>query len=376
MVRFSFTGKLEAKTDISSNGYFYRHGKTKDTKKDGKIVPGKDYSSVNFQVVQEKNNRAFVEMFGMKSSTIKTMDTDFKAIEIDWDERDDEDVKKSVANVKKNTIKIDDDRNDFIASYDAVEYIKDHINELNGKIVTITGQRSKNVYNGKISNRFQLSNIYTVDDEDSPKKLQVTMELFFNKESIDTADWADEKKLYINGYTEEYISDVKENRYVPQQIVFDCSKIDFKNEKHVKAVSFRLKMFGCELNGDKIVCKLKGKNMFQMGLITNYVNGSEKVEFTEDMLTPVQKEALELGLKTLDDFRPAGSVYGERVITYKLRDFDMRAEGKYAEGYIDTEIATDEFEEKIFSSEEPEKASEVLEAENDSNEEDEDDLFG
>jgi len=340
--RFTFIGKLEANTDSEAKNYFLREGKT--SKGDA------PYMSLNLQVAQEKNNRAFVELFGMVSKSVKTMDNDFNKIEIAWDDRFDEDSVKEVANFKKTIVKIGDEKKEFIAAYDAVKYIADNIDELKDQTVIVSGQRKKNVYNNKISDRFEFNLIRVVDDEDTVKRLTVNTEFLFNKDSFDTADWNTEHKLYINGWTEEYMSDVKENRYVEQQIVFDCGKINWDNEDHVKKVKFRLKMLGCDLDSNnKIVVKLKAKKLYQMGIVATFMNGQEKVDFDESMLTETQKEALELGLKKLDDFRPSGNIYGERVVVYKLKDFDLRAEGKYVDGCIDSEITQDEFDEKLYT---------------------------
>ena len=374
MARFTFIGQLEANTDESSKGYYLREGKTKG---------GDKYCSINLQVVQEKNNRGFVELFGVGGKPVMTMDKDNKKISVDWSDRFDEDAIKEVADFKKYSVGIGDEKKKFIASYDAVKYIAEHIDELKGKTVVVTGQRKKNVYEGKISDRFEFSSLRTTDNEDSKNRLTVNMDLVFNKDSIDTADWKDEHKLLINGYALEYMSDVKENRYVPQQIVFDCSKVDFENEKHVKMVKFRLKMLGCDLDeNNKVVVKLKAKKLYQMGIITSFINGQEEVPFDESCLTEQQKEALELGLKTLDDFKPAGAVYGQRVVIYKLKDFDMRAEGKYTEGYIEVELTDDEFEEKLYKIEEPASVNDLVDDndelpfEDTKKEEDDDDLFG
>lgn len=373
--RFSFTGKLIVKTDPDDKMYFKREGKTKGDKPS-------NYKSLSMQVGSDKNNRAFVEIFGMESKVIKTMDTDNKKIDIDWDDRFDEKVVKGVANFKKTVVKIgDSDRKEFVASYDAIEYIIDHIDELKDKDVTITGQRSKNLYKNKLSDRFQITGLYPAGD-DTPRRLSTTMDFFFTKDSFDLTDWDEEHKLYINGWTDEYISDVKENRYVSQQLIFDCSKINWDNEKHVAMVNYRLKCLGCELNdNNKPVVKIKGKNVYKMGVIATYLNGSEELEFNESMLTPMQKEAVELGINKLEDFKPAGSTFGERVTIYKLRDFNMRKDSEYEDGYVDTEITIGEFDEKVWIPADDDTFNEVEGAEDNlpfesKDESDEDDLFG
>ena len=368
--RFTFIGKLDANTDEASKGYFVREGKT------GK---GNPYMSINLQIIQEKNNRGFVEAFGMESNTIETIDKDMNKISVDWSNRFDNDVVKEVADFKKFSVGIGDKREKYLSSYDAIKNIVDNIDELKGKTVVVSGQRKKNIYNGKVSDRFEFNSIKTVDDEDVAKRMTVNMEVFFNKDSIDIADWKDEHKLYINGWSEEYVPDIKENRLIDQQIVFDCSKVNWENEKHVNQVKFRLKMIGCDLDdNNKIVVKLKAKKLWKLGVITTFVNGQEEIAFDESMLTDLQKEALELGLKTLDDFKPSGSIYGNRVLIYKLKDFNLRDDSPYKEGYIDSELTEDEFDEKYYKPVVETSEEDVVEDKksSDNDEEDEDDLFG
>lgn len=373
---FAFVGELKANTKPEDKMYFLKTGRTK-----GKT--SMPYQSLLLSVASEKNMRASVELFGMKQDLIKTMDTDNNKIDIDWDNRFDDDVIKEVANYKKTIIKIGDERKEFVSPYDAVDYVAEHIDELNGKKVVVTGQRSKNLYQNKLSDRFQISSIRTIDDDDDqPNRLTVNIDFFFDKDSFDLADWKNEHKLYINGYTSEYISDTKETKYVPQQIVFDCGKIDWKNEKHRSLVAFKLKVLGCELGDeDKVSVKLKGKNVFKIGIKATYVNGSEKAEFDESMLTDMQREAIELGLNTLDDFRPSGSIYGQRVVLYKLRDFNMRKDSAYENGMVDTEISISEFEEDVWFAPEEESVDDIEKDAEDvvsdaQSDEDDDDLFG
>ena len=70
------------------------------------------------------------------------------------------------------------------------------------------------------------------------------------------------------------------------------------------------------------------------------LNGAQKTEITDDMLTDEQKEDLECGLITLDDIRAdlGGSVYGDRVQEYQ---FDKIARG-FTKGRNDTVYTDDD----------------------------------
>lgn len=342
-MRFNFIGEFGCKDD------YLRVGTTKN---------GANYKSLNASVASQKNNRAFIELFGTEQSKIYSMDTNNQKIEIAWADRNDEDVMKSIAGYKKNVIAIGDSRKEFVSSLDAINYISENIDVLKGSKVCITGQVNKNVYNGKISDRFVIQNIYTTDDE-TKNQLKVVMEYFFNVDCFDFNDWDSKKRIVINGYTSNYMSDEKKNMFVPQEVIFDCSKIDWSNEKHVELVKYKLGLIGCDLVDNKPVCKLnKNKGFFSMMINCSYVNGAEEVEFNESMLTPTQKEAIEFGINTLDDFKPNGSAYGDRITTYKLTGFELK--GNYEDGMRDAKISESDFKAEIYSIAEPEAIDDIL----------------
>lgn len=314
--------------------------------KNGKTKNGADYISINLRIAESKNNSMFIECFGMVQDELKLTDVDGNKINVKWADRKDPDIIKVVSNMRKYIIVLGDERYEFISAYDFCEFIANNLERFKDGKFTVSGQVNKNVYNGKISDRFTFSSIYSAA-EDKKNALKVTGILFFNKDSFDTDDWAESKKLTINGYTQEYIDKDNPSKYVPKTLILDCSKVDFTNEKHLKVVKFRLKCLGLDLDeNNKIKINVKSKTYYKIAFESRYYNGAEEVEFSESMLTPMQKEQIELGFKTIDDFKPKSNVFGPRVVVYKLTDFNLR--GDYADGYIDTEITSNEFEEDIY----------------------------
>ena len=347
-MRFNATGSLVFNS-LESKLPWKREGKTKN---------GDKYMSVNIAIAASKANRLMAEAFGCQQDEIKTMSTDNEKISIDWSDRNDPDVISSVANYKKHVISIGDERKEFIADYDFVKYIEENIDELkNGKYM-VTGNSSLNEYNGKLSQRFQIQNIYQVED-DAKNQLKVTFEFYWTSEGIDFSDWKDEKKIRISGYTPSYVTAEKKNMYVAQDIVMDCSKIDEDNPKHIKLLQYKLKQVGLSYEDGKIKNNLKKNKVYNLPIICNYFNGSEEVAFDESMLNDNQKMAIELGLKTLESFIPVGSkMYGDRIIEYRLVDFDLR--GKYEDGAIQIDDTPNEFEENIYTPVTPESEEDLL----------------
>ena len=332
--RFSFIGEIDANS-LESKVPYYREIKSDKAQGMG----------LNLVVIAANNNRAFVEMAGFKNSEIKSYDSDGNELTFMWDDR--EDYADKVASYKKNVITLNGDRHEFVTEYDFIEFVCAHIDEIKGKRFTVTGQVKKNVYKGKISDRFYMQNLFEVKEDDEKKnQLRVTSEFFYNNESVDTADWKDEKKVIINGYTKDYIDKDHKAVYVPRQIVFNCSKVDFDNDLHVKRVKYKLNQLKLDYDNGKIVSNLKKGRYYAVSTVLAFHQGAEEIEFNESELTSNQKLAIELGLKTLDDFRPKGSIFGNRVVVFNLVDFDLRAD--YADGAVALEESASDFEDNIY----------------------------
>ena len=163
------------------------------------------------------------------------------------------------------------------------------------------------------------------------------MDLFYNKNSLDDSDFDENKKMTLDCYIEQYINKDEGRKYVPIQVVFSGAKYDLENEKHKKLFDYKMKYI-----------KVKNKNMVHIPWEIVLLRGAEEAEFDESMLTDSQREQVELGIKSVDDFRPKGNIYGDRIDEFRL--FEPKLEGDYADGVLECDDTADEFEEKIFCS--------------------------
>jgi len=344
MGRFNFTGKLRINA-MDAKYPSFRSGKSKG---------GDEYKSATLFINPAENNSGVTEIFGMKSDPIKTMDSDNNKIDVAWNEREEAEVVKKVANYRKNIIVCGDDRKEFVSSYDAVKFLENNVDELKGKVVTVTGRSVKNIYNGEISERYQIQNLYVVA-EDKKQGLNINEVAFFNKDSFDTSDFKNEKKIYVNAYTKEYIDKDNQDVFVAKQYVIDASKVDFENADHVKIFNVRFRPLGLVYKDGKVSCGLKAGKYYHMALNVKMLNGAETEEFSLDDLTSAQREMVELGIKELDDFRPKGSIYGNRVLQYKIFACDISGD-EYSEGKpVEYDGKASEFEDNIYTASKPEK---------------------
>lgn len=200
---------------------------------------------------------------------------------------------------------------------DVIKYLNEMLPSLKGKKVRVTGQVKSNYYNG--TNRLQyVPNFIELVPEDTEEQLKVTLDFFFDKEGID--DDAKSKKMYVNGYIGEKIK--KDDKLIPLQVVVDYTKINEEDEQHKMMLDFMKGIFKVK---DK-------KQVHKIRLIISAVNGAEVVEFSEEQLTEKQKMAISLGLNKLEDFKPRGNTYGERVQELRVINADFK---NYVDGAIE-----------------------------------------
>lgn len=308
------------------------------SKKDEKTKETKKMLSMTFGIKETDMNMAFVEAFDSQQKVIKTMDVDNEKMDVDWDDRFDEDIIEKVANYRKYIVDLGDEhggRQEFITAYDMIEHLREHLPNYDGRVV-VTGQFTRDWYAKKKTyfSKFRIQNVFAAPEERKNRLLQ-TMDLFYNKNSLDDSDFDENKKMTLDCYIEQYINKDEGRKYVPIQVVFSGAKYDLENEKHKKLFDYKMKYI-----------KVKNKNMVHIPWEIVLLRGAEEAEFDESMLTDSQREQVELGIKSVDDFRPKGNIYGDRIDEFRL--FEPKLEGDYADGVLECDDTADEFEEKIF----------------------------
>ena len=308
------------------------------SKKDEKTKETKKMLSMSFGIKETDMNMAFVEAFDSQQKVIKTMDVDNEKMDVDWDDRFDEDIIEKVANYRKYIVNLGDEhggRQEFITAYDMIEHLREYLPNYDGRVV-VTGQFTRDWYAKKKTyfSKFRIQNVFAAPEE-RKNRLLLTMDLFYNKSSLDDSDFDENKKMTLDCYIEQYINKDEGRKYVPIQVVFSGAKYDLENEKHKKLFDYKMKYI-----------KVKNKNMVHIPWEIVLLRGAEEAEFDESMLTDSQREQVELGIKSVDDFRPKGNIYGDRIDEFRL--FEPKLEGDYADGVLECDDTADEFEEKIF----------------------------
>lgn len=200
-------------------------------------------------------------------------------------------------------------RHEFISEWDYIDFIKKVIDseKYKDKLFFIRGNgeyqysdSQQKVYESYIPTR-----IYLAADDAEPSST-ATINIIFNSESLDEMSVEEKGKYYVNGHMMEYDQNRKANIPVPVTIVIPVPEDDEKGKK--KAEAFKHKFM------------VDDDTYKEYGAIVNMLNGAQKTEITEDMLTDEQRKDLDLGIITMDDIRAeiGGNVYGDRIREYQL----------------------------------------------------------
>ena len=303
------------------------------------VAPAKNNENVLLlnATMESDTNRVFVKMVGFKNDKIRVSLGDGEKMEVDWKNRFDEDIVKKAPSWAKTRIKIGDEDKEFLTTWDAINYINDNYDKIENEKLTVSIKWDKNPYNGVAGDQFSIQKIFSAK-EDAKDRLGIKTVFWWNKDSIDEADWDSEKILRVNGYIKSYDKEEKKDIFFPQTIVLNCSKVDFENEHQKQLVDYRLKNL-----------KTKSSTFQECKMECVFISGAEKKddsEWDESMLTEAQKEQVALGLKTVADFNPGGVTYGDFKTELRFVNFDLT--GDYTDGIVDSGVSQTELEEELW----------------------------
>lgn len=294
--------------------------------------------SMTFGVKESDSNMAFVEAFDSVQETIKTMDSNNEKFDVAWEDRFDKEIINQVASYRKYIVDLGEDhggRQEFITVYDMIKHLQEHLPSYEGRVV-VTGQFTRDWYGKKemYFSKFRIQNVFAAPEE-RKSRLMITADLFYNKDSFDDSDYDENKKITLDCYIEQYINKDEGRKFVPIQVVFSGAKYDMENERHKKLLEYKMKYI-----------KVKNKDMVHIPWEMVLLRGAEEADFDESMLTDAQKEQIELGIKTLDDFKPKGNIYGDRIDEFRL--YDPKLDGDFVDGLLEADDKGSEFEERIY----------------------------
>lgn len=194
-------------------------------------------------------------------------------------------------------------RKEFIAGYDFIDAVNKIVNNPKAKdmIFRITGTIDLDYSETKDMwyRHMNVQRIYRAAD-DTPIQSKAHYTVVYDANAVDDADFEDTKKIHINAVTDQYINKFKKKFFAPITFTIDGTK----DERKARFIAKKF-AFPDDYEGE----------YREIGIECTMLNGSQKVELTEDMLTEEQRENIEFGLCTMEDIikEMGGDVYGDRV---------------------------------------------------------------
>lgn len=153
--------------------------------------------------------------------------------------------------------------------------------------------------------------------------------------------------MYLNGYILQYINKDEGSKFIPMQFVFNASKYDMNNEKHKALFNYKMEYLDT-----------KSKTMVHIPWEIVLLHGAEEEDWDESKLTKAQMEQVTLGIKTVDDFKPRGKIFGNNVNEYRL--FDPKLTNDFANGLVDSGYTERDFEDLLYVPVKDESVEDVL----------------
>lgn len=187
----------------------------------------------------------------------------------------------------------------FITAVDFVKWLDKVTSSEKTKdwVWMVTGEVEYSFSKGNWYRNFVPRRVYHVDDSAEQKSVG-TIKTFFTEGCVDDDN---EDIVVFNTYTQYYDQQCKKNCFTPMSLVIP--------KNHAKADGFK-----------KLFSKAEGDEVRELGVNVIYINGAQRVNITQDMLSDEQKELLDMNMITMDDIRKelGNTVYGEKKTETRL----------------------------------------------------------
>ena len=216
-----------------------------------------------------------------------------KSVEIAWEDRFDESLLDSIADSSFLTVGVEKDvkgktvYKKFLAAYDAVEYLNEHLED--GVVVNVKGNIGYSEYEGNVSVKKDITSIVLSKvEEEEDFKATFSQTILVDTKSVGKKD-EEKGTMTLDAYVVDYVGSPK----------IDGEKVEIK-----KNVVFP-RTFEVEINENpEITAKMlqrffkpKKKNTLNEITVTgNLVEGASIVNITEDDIPDDIKELIAMGL--------------------------------------------------------------------------------
>ena len=292
----------------------------------------------------DRNNQSIINKVADFSKTVIDLTTDTEMKEkyaqlrkdiwkIESNENVTEEDKVKLEQLYKDVKETVPYRYEFLHELDVLDFFEKHKDKLSGKKFKVKGEVKVSHWNGKFYTNYVPSH-FELANEDEPNKLALDLDLYFDKDVIDKTLFKSEKVMTFNTYILGYDSGHRKDVFFPLQTVLNASTYDPENTKHNAHINIVEKFF-----------TVKGKKVFQLPYSAKVISGAEVKTFSEADLTEDQKTLIEIGMATMDDFKPKGQTFGDNLNEIRLlfpKIKDMGEGANFSAGAIETDFEATE----------------------------------
>lgn len=239
---------------------------------------------------EENENKIFVH--GKKDDDSDDFD---KQIVVAWEDRFNDDILEEIGDLSFISVgleKTDKDKTyykKFLSAYDAIAYIKEHINE--NMVLNVRGNLKYSEYNGTVQVKKNITSIaLSKVDDPSKYKATFTQTILIDKDSASLKNIDKDKSvMYVDARVLDYVKEVngiEVKGQFPYKKQFEFA-LNLENEKQCKTIYEKL-------------FKVK-KDITQMTMEGEFIEGGAVVTTTLDDLPDDIRDLVEMGIYTEEE---------------------------------------------------------------------------
>ena len=280
---------------------------------------GITYANMMGGYSQVKDNVIYVH--GKKEDGTDDWDNTFS---IDWDDRLDEEILDTLGDMCFIKVGLENTENGklytqkFLAAYDAINYIKEHLT--NDAVINVQGNLRYSFYQGNVNMQRDIRNIYLSKAEPENFKATFTQSVLIDKDSVNLKEDVDTDKNCVAIHTRvlDYVKELNNNTIKGQYPLPFTFEYDFESKEIFEKVY-------------KLLFKVK-KNVRQINFEGDFINTGTTVQATMDDVTDDVKVLIAMGLYTeeeiLTKYASQGGIERRYVLTRPIIRIEGDAENK------------------------------------------------
>ena len=280
---------------------------------------GITYANMMGGYSQVKDNVIYVH--GKKEDGTDDWDNTFS---IDWDDRLDEEILDTLGDMCFIKVGLENTENGklytqkFLAAYDAINYIKEHLT--NDAVINVQGNLRYSFYQGNVNMQRDIRNIYLSKAEPENFKATFTQSVLIDKDSVNLKEDVDTDKNCVDIHTRvlDYVKELNNNTIKGQYPLPFTFEYDFESKEIFEKVY-------------KLLFKVK-KNVRQINFEGDFINTGATVQATMDDVTDDVKVLIAMGLYTeeeiLTKYASQGGIERRYVLTRPIIRIEGDAENK------------------------------------------------